>query len=126
MRLISWKEVTSLNGDVVWSYYDDVNNEICDQVYIAYDIASGRLCEEYFPITTPEYEDCHDIFSTRDKFSVLKEGTVSTLETSGDVINREDDTQKVVVYSQEDINNWIDKLRSLDLREQVFGRNNSL
>ena len=102
-----------MSGDVVWSYYIPEEKDIGDQVYIAYDIDSGRLCEESFPIAIPDYEDCFDIFSTLDKFSILKEGTVSTLETSGDVINREDDNQLVVVYNQEDIDNWVAKLQSL-------------
>lgn len=34
MKLITWKELISLKGDVVWSCYDEDNLSIGEKVYI--------------------------------------------------------------------------------------------
>ena len=101
-----------MKGDRVWSHFDSDYRP-----RVLYNVGSlSRLCEEDFPITKPDYTDCHTHFDTLDKFEELKSGTVSTLETCGDLADRQDDDYKVVLFEKKDINLWIEKLQSLDIK----------
>lgn len=113
MKIITWKELLELEGDIVWSYYREY--DFTEEVTINYgyeDKPVQRLCEERFPITTPEVGGCNTA-STSEIFSEVGEASVSDLETSGDIINREAPDTKVIVYDQKDIDSWKDKLDSL-------------
>ena len=112
VKIITWKELLERKGDRVWSPFDSDYRPT-----ILYDTGSlSRLCEEDFPITKPDYTDCHNHFDTLDKFDELKSGTVSTLETCGDNANREDDDYKVVLFEKKDISKRKKKLQSLDIK----------
>lgn len=122
MKIITWQEMLSLEGDIVWAYHTE--DQFPEQVFIQY---SGnfreddhdyckRLCEESFPILKPEYEDCLDYQACLTEFNTLKEGKVSSLETSGDVANREEPDAKIIIYDKEDIAEWINKLKSLNIK----------
>ena len=117
MKVITWKEMFKIKGDIVWGHYSEDN--FPEQVYIQYngnlDAGYKRVCDEEFPILKPDYEDCHSHFDTLDEFNKNLTGEVSTLETSGDLYTCYDENMKVVVYDKKDIQNWIDKLQSLDL-----------
>lgn len=114
MRVITWKEMFEIRGDVVWGYYSE--DRFPENVYIQYNsLENKRVCEEGFPILEPEYKECIDWFSTLCKFQSTLEGKVSSLETSGDIYNREDEDTKIVIYDKEDILQWITKLTKLNI-----------
>lgn len=121
MKVVTWKELFEIEGDVVWGYYSEDN--FPRQVYIQYneDLRNNsenykRVCEEEFPILKPDYNDAFNYWDALDKFNISLEGEVSKLETGGDVYNRESEDTKVVIYDQDDINNWKDKLNSLVIK----------
>lgn len=118
MKVITWKEMFEIKGDIVWGHYSEDN--FPEQVYIQYNgnLDSGykRVCDETFPILVPDYEDVRgDHFDLLDRFNETLSGEVSNLETSGDAYNCVDENMKVVVYDKKDIQNWIGKLQSLDI-----------
>ena len=117
MKLITWKELFEIKGDVVYSLVDEF--EIVDGIIIQYtgeQTPCQRVVDEPFPITTPDYEGCMGWDSNMEMLFKMKEGVVSDLETSGDVIDCYNSDQCVVIYDKQDIDKWISKLQSLDIR----------
>ena len=111
MKVVTWKELLKEEGTVVWSYLDSVQSGDA-KAYILYK-CDYSLIEEDYPILTPEDEDCFDFMSTMDKFIETGVGTVSRLETTGDILSREKDDKKVVIYEKRDLLIWKDKLEEL-------------
>ncbi len=100
-----------MNRVVVYGYYD--GEEFPERVYIKYPNNTIGVIEEDFPITKPDYTECSDYYSTLDKFNEDKVGVVSDLETTGDVANRGEPELSVIIFEEQDIQMWINKLQSI-------------
>ena len=114
MKVITWREMFNIEGDVVWAYYN--SEDFPSEVFIQYNHDGyHRVVEESFPLLLPDFEGCVDFYDTLEKFNIEKKGAVSELETTGDVYSREDEETLIIVYDKKDIDKWIDKLKSLNI-----------
>lgn len=117
MKILTWKEFCSLKGDVVWAWYEE--GGFPEKVWIQYDCK--RECSgfssvvEEFPLLLPEYPDCHDYFSTFDKFRETSSGEVSECSTFRHDCYHEPIEPQIVVYDCSDIDRWVNKLYSLNI-----------
>lgn len=116
MKIITWRDLLELKGDIVWSYYYEYDFDT--PVHINFgevDKPVQSLCEERFPITTPEVGG-RDLWDTSDIFSKVGSAPVSELETSGDITSSVVYDRKVIIYNQKDIDSWKSKLESLVIK----------
>jgi hypothetical protein len=106
--ITTWKQLAEKDHPVVYGIFD--GEKFPETVYIKYP-HNLSLIEEPFPITSPDYNECGDYWTTLDKFNTEKIGVVSELETTGDVLNSVSYDTTVVIFDNIDIQKWIDKLQ---------------
>ena len=114
MKVITWKEMFELKGNVVWAYYN--KEDFPSEVFIQYNSGNCKsVIDESYPLLLPDIKGCINYYETLDKFNKELTGTVSELSTSRDVYSSEDEDTLIIVYDKKDITKWINKLQSLNI-----------